>query len=45
MKTAQKSQISKSLNERKLRLETNAKAFVALVGERVREARESPQLL
>jgi XRE family aerobic/anaerobic benzoate catabolism transcriptional regulator len=38
MKSAQKT--GKSLNERKVRLETNAKAFVALVGERVREARE-----
>jgi XRE family transcriptional regulator, aerobic/anaerobic benzoate catabolism transcriptional regulator len=38
MKTAHNTR--KSLNERKVRLETNAKAFVALVGERVREARE-----
>jgi len=38
MKTTQKTR--KSLNDRKVRLDTNAKAFVALVGERVREARE-----
>jgi XRE family transcriptional regulator, aerobic/anaerobic benzoate catabolism transcriptional regulator len=40
MKTAQKSRTNKSVSERKARLETNAKTFVALVGERVREARE-----
>jgi XRE family transcriptional regulator, aerobic/anaerobic benzoate catabolism transcriptional regulator len=40
MKTAQKSRTQKALIDRKVRLETNAKAFVALVGERVREARE-----
>ena len=40
MKTAQKSRTQKASIDRKVRLETNAKAFVALVGERVREARE-----
>src|SRR5262249_39374710 len=39
MKTA-KSRTPKALGDRKVQLETNAKAFVALVGERVREARE-----
>jgi XRE family aerobic/anaerobic benzoate catabolism transcriptional regulator len=38
MKTAKKTR--KSLNERKVRRDTDAKAFVAMVGERVREARE-----
>ena len=40
MKTAQKKRTNKRLNARKVLLETNAKTFVALVGERVREARE-----